>query len=447
MRKQPEAKIVTSYIGQGAPRFYLAMSPELPDPSFAKIIVLTPSETARDTLKLHLRQAVADGLAPAARVRATQLVFGPYSPFPVAFRVNGPDAGQVRAIAERVRAVMLADPGMRTVNTDWGERVPTLHFVLDQDRLRSIGLTSSDVGQQLQFLLTGVEVAQVREDIRTVEVVARSAGSDRLDPARLRDFTLTGSAGQRVPLAQIGTLEVRMEDPILRRRDRVPTITVRGDIADGLQPPDVSTEMMQRLQPIIRSLPAGYHIDMAGSIEEAGKANAALVPIFPIMIALMMVVIIFQVRSLSAMAMVLLTAPLGLVGVVPTLLLFGQPFGFNAILGLIALAGILMRNTLILIGQIHGNVRDGLDPYHAVVEATVQRARPVVLTALAAVLAFIPLTQSVFWGSMAFTLIGGTLGGTILTLLFLPALYALWYRIKPVGEGVPVAGELVAALA
>jgi len=431
LKRQPEAKIVTAYVGQGAPRFYLAMSPELPDPSFAKIVVLTPSEEARDALKLRLRQAVADGLAPAARVRATQLVFGPYSPFPVAFRVNGPDDEQVRSIAERVRGAMQADPAMRTVNTDWSERVPTLHFVLDQDRLRAIGLTSSDVGQQLQFLLTGVSVAQVREDIRTVEVIARSAGSDRLDPARLRDFTLTGSAGQRVPLAQIGKVEVRMEDPILHRRDRVPTVTVRGDIADGLQPPDVSAEMMKRLQPIIASLPTGYHVDMAGSIEEAGKANAALVPIFPIMIVLMMIVIIFQVRSLSAMAMVLLTAPLGLVGVVPTLLLFGQPFGFNAILGLIALAGILMRNTLILIGQIHSNERDGFDPYQAVVEATVQRARPVVLTALAAVLAFIPLTQSVFWGSMAFTLIGGTLGGTILTLLFLPALYALWYRIRP----------------
>ncbi len=431
LRKQPEAKIVTSYIGQGAPRFFLALAPELPDASFAKIVVLTPNEKARDALKLRLRQAVADGLAPSARVRATQLVFGPYSPFPVAFRVNGPDAGEVRAIAEKVRSVMLADPAMRTVNTDWGERVPTMHFILDQDRLRAIGLTSSDAGQQIQFLLTGTEVAQVREDIRTVDVVARSAGPNRLDPARIRDFTLTGSAGQRVPLAQIGKLEVRMEDPILRRRDRVPTITVRGDIANGLQPPDVSIEVMKRLQPIVSTLPAGYHIDMAGSIEEAGKANAALAPIFPIMLVLMMTVIIFQVRSLSAMAMVLLTAPLGLVGVVPTLLLFGQPFGFNAILGLIALAGILMRNTLILIGQIHGNERDGLDPYRAVVEATVQRARPVVLTALAAVLAFIPLTQSVFWGSMAFTLIGGTLGGTILTLLFLPALYALWYRITP----------------
>ncbi|KPH63631.1 efflux RND transporter permease subunit [Novosphingobium sp. ST904] len=431
LRKQPEAKVVTTYVGQGAPRFFMSLSPELPDPSFAKIIVRTPDEESRDALKIRLRRAAADGLAPAARVRATQLVFGPYSPFPVAFRVNGPDLATVRSIAAKVQNVLQADPMMRTVNSDWSERAPALHFVLDQDRLRAIGLSSSDVAQQLQFLLTGVTVSQAREDIRTVDVVVRSEGPDRLDPARIGDYTLTGADGQRVPVSQIGRMEVRMEDPILQRRDRVPTITVRGDIADGLQPPDVSAAMAKKLQPIIDDLPVGYHIDMAGSIEEAGKANAALAPIFPIMIVLMMIVIILQVRSLSAMWIVLLTAPLGLVGVVPILLLTGQPFGFNAILGLIALAGILMRNTLILMGQIHDNEHAGLSPFDAVVEATVQRSRPVILTALAAVLAFVPLISSVFWGSMAVTLIGGTLGGTVLTLLFLPALYALWYRIAP----------------
>ncbi|HEX7709860.1 MAG TPA: efflux RND transporter permease subunit [Sphingomonadaceae bacterium] len=431
LRKQPEAKIVTAYVGQGAPRFFFSMSPELPDPSFAKIVVRTPTEETRDALKERLRDAVANGLAPAAQVRVTQLVFGPYSPYPVAFRVSGPDVGKVRAIADKVRAIMIKHPMMRTVSTDWGDRVPTLHLVLDQSRLRAMGLTSGDVGEQLQFFLSGVTVSQVREDIRTVDVVARSAGPARLDPARLGDFTLTGANGERVPLTQVGKLEVRMEDPVLRRRDRVPTITVQGDVADGLQPPDVSNAVFKQLQPVIATLPAGYHIEMGGSIEESAKANAALVPIFPIMFLLMMIVIILQVRRFSAMAIVLMTAPLGLIGVVPTLLLTGQPFGFNAILGLIALSGILMRNTLILIAQIQENQQRGLDPLNAVVEATVQRSRPVVLTALAAVLAFVPLTESVFWGSMAFTLIGGTLGGTVLTLVFLPALYALWYRISP----------------
>ncbi|WP_423605474.1 efflux RND transporter permease subunit [Sphingomonas sp. MS122] len=444
LRKQPEAKIITAYVGQGAPRFFMSLSPELPDPSFAKIIVRTPDEEAREALKERLRHAVADGLAPAARVRVTQLVFGPPSPYPVAFRVSGPDVEKLRAIAEQVRAIMTNDPMMRTVNTDWGERVPTLHFVLDQDRLRAMGLTSAHVGEQLQFLLSGVTVSQAREDIRTVDVVVRSAGKARLDPARIGDFTLTATNGQRVPISQIGKLEMRMEDPILLRRDRVPTITVRGDIANGLQPPDVSTAMLKKFQPVIDTLPSGYHIAMGGSIEEAGKANAALAPIFPIMILLMMIVIILQVRSFSAMTIVLLTAPLGLIGVVPTLLLTGQPFGFNAILGLISLAGILMRNTLILIGQIHENEEHGRSPFDSVVEATVQRSRPVILTALAAVLAFVPLTHSVFWGAMAFTLIGGTLVGTVLTLVFLPALYALWYRIKPVAEGQARLAEVTA---
>ena len=454
LAKQPEAKIVTAYIGQGAPRFYLAMSPELPDPSFAKIVVLTPGEEAREALKLRLREAVADGLAPEARVRVAQLVFGPYSPYPVAFRVMGPDPDTLRDIAAQVLEVMQASPLMRTTNSDWGQRAPILRFALDQDRLQSIGLTSSDVAQQLQFLLSGIPITDVREDIRSVQVIARSAGNVRLDPGKIADFTLVGTAGQRIPLSQIGTVEIRMEDPILRRRDRMPTITVRGDIAEGLQPPDVSTAVWKELQPIIAKLPAGYRIEEGGSIEESGKANRALAPLFPIMIALTLITIILQVRSISVMTMVFATAPLGLIGVIPTLLLFQQPFGINALVGLVALSGILMRNTLILIGQIRQNENDGLAPFDAVVEATVQRSRPVILTALAAMLAFIPLTQSVFWGTLAYTLIGGTFGGTVLTLVFLPALYAIWFKIKSVAKDrqpvsatrtAPVAGEMEGA--
>ncbi|MGE6979912.1 efflux RND transporter permease subunit [Kluyvera intermedia] len=431
LRKQKEAKIVTSYIGQGSPRFYLAMAPELPDPSFAKIVVLTDSQEAREALKFRLREAAASGLAPEARVRVTQLVFGPYSPYPVAYRVMGPDPDKLREIADKVEKVMQASPMMRTVNTDWGPRVPALHFTLNQDRLQAVGLTSNAVAQQLQFLLSGVPITSVREDIRSVQVMGRAAGDIRLDPEKIAGFTLVGSSGQRIPLSQIGEVEVQMEDPVLRRRDRTPAITVRGDIAENLQPPDVSTAMIKALQPVIDTLPAGYRIEQAGSIEESGKATQAMAPLFPIMIAMTLLIIILQVRSMSAMVMVFLTAPLGLIGVVPTLLLFNQPFGINALVGLIALSGILMRNTLILIGQIHHNEQEGLAPFHAVVEATVQRARPVLLTAMAAILAFIPLTHSVFWGTLAYTLIGGTFGGTIITLVFLPAMYAIWFRIRP----------------
>lgn len=430
---QKEAKIVTAYVGQGAPRFFFAMGQELPDPSFAKIVVRTDSQDERDALKHRLRQAIAGGLAPEAQVRVTQLVFGPYSPFPVAYRVTGPDPAELRRIAAEVQRVMDASPLMRTVNADWGTRTPTLHFRVQQDRLQALGLSSSAVAQQLQFLLSGVPVTSVREDIRTVQVVARSAGGHRLDLARIGDFTLAGVDGQRIPLSQVGTVEVRMEEPIMRRRDRVPTITLQGDIADGLQPPDVSAAITRELQPVMQRLPAGYRIVEAGSVEESGKAGAAILPLLPIMVALTLLIIIMQVRSISAMVMVFLTSPLGLIGVVPTLLLFQQPFGINALVGLIALSGILMRNTLILIGQIHHNEQAGLDPFHAVVEATVQRARPVILTALAAIFAFIPLTHSVFWGTLAYTLIGGTLAGTVLTLVFLPAMYSIWFGIRSAG--------------
>ncbi len=445
VRKQPEAKIVTSYIGHGAPRFFFSYNPELPDPSFAKMVVLTADAEARDQLERRLRQRIAQGLAPAARVRVSQLVFGPFPHYPVGFRVMGPDPSKLRAIAAQVQQVMRETPHTRQVSQDWGERAPTAHFVLDQDRLKLMGLNPSDVAQQLQFLLTGAPITQMREDIRTVEVVARSAGPDRFDPAKLADLTLTNRQGRLVPLSQIGHVEIRSENPVLERRDRTPTITVQCDVDEAVQPPEVSQEILKALAPLIAKLPEGYRIEMGGSIEESAKANDALLPIFPVMIVLTLLVLVVQTRSLAAMTMVFLTAPLGLVGAVPSLLILHQPFGFNAILGLIGLSGILMRNTLILIGQIRVNALEGLSPYDAVVEATVQRARPVILTALAAVLAFIPLTMSVFWGSMAVTLIGGTMGGTILTLLFLPALYAIWFRIRKGSAGtlrqIPPAGS------
>lgn len=443
LEDQPEAKIVTSYVGQGAPRFFFAMSPELPDPAFAKIVVLTPNAEARDALKLRLRAALSEGLAPEAFVRATQLVFGPYTPFPVEFRVLGPDPDKLYDISQQALDIMRGVPDVRQANRDWGDRVPVLRFVPDQDRLNLIGLSPAEVGLQLQFLLSGIPVTQVREDIRNVPVVARSAGEERLDPNRLADFSLMSRDGQSIPLDQIGHAEIRLEQPILKRRDRTPVITVRADINEATQPPEVSKEIMAAFQPLIAALPTGYRIEMGGSIEEATKANTALVKVFPVMIAAMLIVIILQVRSFSTMTMVVLTAPLGLVGVAPMLLAFNQPFGFNAILGLIGLAGILMRNTLILTEQIKENRIAGLDGYHAVIEATVQRTRPVILTALAAVLAFIPLTHSVFWGSMAYTLIGGTAAGTVLILLFLPALYTIWFRITAT-DSADVVGPLVA---
>jgi multidrug efflux pump subunit AcrB len=447
VRQLPEAREITSYIGQGMPRFVLSFDPELPDPAFAQIVVQTPDAAARDALRIKLRKLVADGLFPEARVRVLQIVFGPPIRFPVAFRVVGPDPTVIHGIAEEVRDVMMANPNMRLVHLDWGDRTPTLHLALDQERLRLIGLTPREAGQQLQSYLNGTPATQVRENLRTVDVLLRSPGPERRSLGEIGDLTLTTRDGRQVPVSQVARLETRTEDAVLKRYNRETYIRVQGDVIDGKQPPDVHAQILPLLDAIKAKLPPGYRIDTAGAVEESAKAMNALVAVFPLMLIVTLTVIMLQVRSFTTMFMVFATAPLGLVGAVPTLLAFHQPFGFNAILGLIALSGILMRNTLILVDQIHHDRAAGLSDYDAIVESTVRRARPVILTAAAAMLAFIPLTHSVFWGALAYVLIGGVGVGTLLTLLFLPALYALWFRVarKPRAAGVEASPAAIPA--
>jgi multidrug efflux pump subunit AcrB len=446
IRAEPEAKIITSYVGQGLPRFTLSLDPELPDPAYAAIVVQTPNDEARDSLKLKVRKMVAEGRFPEALVRVTQFVFGPPVHYPVLFRVVGPDLAEIRKIANQVRAVMAENPHLRLVHLDWGERTPNLHVVLDEERLSQIGLTPREAGLQLSTVLNGTPATQVREGLRVVDVLVRAPSTERYSLENIDDVTLTTSDGRSIPLSQVGHLESRTENAVLKRYNRENYISVEGDVVDGKQPPDITAEILPKLEPIKASLPPGYRIDTGGSVEESGKANAALAVVFPVMLILTLTVIMFQVRSFPTMFMVFLTAPLGLVGAVPTLLLFHQPFGFNAILGLIGLAGILMRNTLILVDQIHHDREAGLSLYDAIVESTVRRARPVVLTALAAMLAFIPLSFSTFWGSLAYVLIGGIGLGTVLTLLFLPALYAIWFRVPHAVRMTPTVPEVESGL-
>jgi multidrug efflux pump subunit AcrB len=438
---EPEAQDITSYIGQGVPRFILPLDSPLPDPAFAQIIVQTSGPKARDALKVKLRKIVARGAFPQARVRVMQFVFGPPVPFPVLFRVIGPDVNELRRIAREARAVMAQNPNLRDVHLDWGERTPSQRLVLDQERLRLLGLTPQAAGLQLQAILNGVPTTQMRDGIRAVDVVVRSPASERQSLENLANISLTTSDGRAIPLSQVARFEARMEDPLLRRYNREPYIAVQADVVDGVQPPDVTAQILPHLAQLKAALPAGYRIETGGSVEESRKADTALGLLFPPMLLLMLIFIMLQVRSFATMFMVLATAPLGLVGAVPTLLLFHQPFGFNAILGLIGLAGIIMRNTLILVDQIRHDQAAGLSDYNAIVESTVRRARPVVLTAVAAMLAFIPLTFSSFWGSLAYVLIGGVGVGTLLTLLFLPALYAIWFKVQQpqavTEEGVP----------
>jgi multidrug efflux pump subunit AcrB len=427
---EPEAGAVTSYIGQGMPRFILSLNTELPNPAYAQIVVATDGPAARDALKKKLRDIIAQGAFPEARVRVKQFVFGPPVTFPVLFRVMGPDDNELRRIADKTRAIMAENPNLRDVHLDWGERTPSQRLVLDQERLRLLGLTPQETGLQLQAILNGVATTQMREGIRSVDVVVRAPGSERHSLENIENISLTTRDGRSIQLSQIAHLESRMEDPLLKRYNRESYIAVQGDVIDGVQPPDVTAQILPKLESLKETLPPGYRIETGGSVEESEKANTALGKLFPPMTLLMLIFIMLQVRSFATMFMVFATAPLGLVGAVPTLLLFHQPFGFNAILGLIGLAGIIMRNTLILVDQIRHDQAAGLSDYEAIVESTVRRARPVVLTAVAAMLAFIPLTFSSFWGSLAYVLIGGVGVGTILTLLFLPALYAIWFKVK-----------------
>lgn len=421
-----EARYVNSYLGGGAPRFFLSLNPEPADPSFAKLIVLTHSPASRDRLRLAVQKRAAEGAYQGARVRALSLLFGPPVPYPVAFRVTGPDPDQLRRIAAEVSEVVRANPNTVAVNTDWGDRSPSVTLQFDNDRLRLLGLDPASVSRQVYALISGTTVSQARYGDRTTDVVVRTPGAERYALGDLGSLVIGTANGTGVTLSQVAKIVPTSEDPLLVRRNRVPTMTVRADITKGLQPADVTAAIQPKLQPLIDKLPAGYAITTAGSVEEAGKANAALAPLFPIMIGFMLLVLMLQTRSFRMTGLVFATAPLGLLGAIPALLVTGFAFGFNAILGLIGLAGILMRNTLILVDQIDSERARGLGLEEAVIEATVRRARPVLLTALAAVLAFLPLTLSSFWGPLAVVLIGGTLVGTALTLFFLPALYALW---------------------
>jgi multidrug efflux pump subunit AcrB len=428
LRDLPEVRSLSAYVGAGAPRFFISASPEQPDTAFAKLVAIGHDSKARDVIINTLQTRIDAGEFPEARVRVTRLLFGPPVPWPVSFRVVGPDPVQLRTIAHQVREFTQAHPNTFSTHLEWDERVPVLQLDTDPDRLRLMGLTPRDVAQQLQFQLDGAPVTEVRQDNRTVQVRARAARADGqlLLPESME---LRTQDGRKVPLAQVGTVRVAFEDPVIKRHNRERYLAVHADV-QGAQPPDVANAIWQQMTELRNTLlPAGYRIDMAGTVEQSGKADASIQKLQPLMVALMLIFVMLQMRSFSGTFIVLATAPLGLVGAVLALLLFNQPFGFVALLGLIGLAGILMRNTMILTQQVQDNLEGGMDARPAVIEAAVQRARPVVLTALAAVLAFVPLTFDSFWGPLAYVLIGGVAVGTLITLLFVPALYAMWFKL------------------
>jgi len=434
IEEDPALESLSTYIGGGAPRFFLALNPELPDPAFAKIIAVTHDAHARQALKARLDAMIAEGAFPEARVRPHPLLYGPPVVWPVQFRVMGPEVDQLVAIGERVRKVMAENPHLVDPHLEWGDAVPALRISLDPARLAQLGLTPVEVQQQLAGLINGQVATQLREDIRGIDVVVMGNPDTARDPARLAELPVRTGSGATVPLAQVGEVMVDSELPVFKRRNQTPYINVNAEIR-GAQPPDATSATWADLAEIRADLPAGYRIEIGGTVEQSGRAQNSINAIMPLMVVLMLTLIMLNMRSFPGLFMVLFTAPLGLIGAAGALALFGQPFGFVALLGLIGLAGILMRNTLILVGQIDENRRAGDDRHTAVIDATVRRSRPVVLTALAAVLAFVPLTTSTFWGPLAVTLIGGIAVGTVLTIVFLPAMYAVWFRVHPPQTG------------
>ncbi len=413
------------YVGNSTPRFFLSLDIKLYSDNFAQCVVLTRSIAAREALKLHLEKTSdAEGYA---HVHVSRLENGPPVGYPVQFRISGTDLDQVRSIAAKVSALMRANPHLQDVNYDWNEKIKGVRVKIDQDVAHKLGTSSRDVEQALEGWLNGQVLTQYRENDQLIDVMWRG-NARSLD--RLMELDIPLSSGSHVPLAQVAHLVPELEEGVIWRRNRIPTMTVLADMTDSTQPATVSAQIDKQLEELRSRLPAGYRIEMGGSVEESAKGEHAIMAVMPLMLIGVVTLLMIQLQSISRTAIVLFTAPLGMIGVTAALLIFRVPFGFVANLGFIALAGMIMRNSVILVDQIRQDEEDGKSRWEAIIGSTVRRFRPITLTAAAAILAMIPLTRQVFWGPMAVTIMGGLVVATLLTCLFLPALYAAWFRVK-----------------
>jgi multidrug efflux pump len=429
---QPEINNYVSYIGRGSPRFFLASIPELTSANFAQIVINTKSVPAREALLARLSKLTNAGAAAgfdAVRMRVARLELGPPVGYPIQFRVSGPDPVELKKIAGEVRRAVRENPHVGFTSDNWGNPSKALTVAVDQNKARMLGLSSEDVSQTLETLLNGTTVTEYREGTDLIPVVGRAIASERGDLAVIGQMDVPVPGGGSVPLGQISTVTYGQEEPRLQRRNRTLTIAVQADILDGTQAPVVTQQILPSIEPIQRRLPVGYAIETAGAVEESAKGQASISAVVPLMMLVMVSLLMVQLRNFGRVLLVLLTAPLGLIGVTGGLLVTGASFGFVAMLGFIALTGIIMRNSVILVDQIEQNIAAGLSAGDAIVEAAVRRTRPILLTAAATVLALIPLTQSAFWGPMAIAIMGGLISATVLTLGFVPALYAAWCRV------------------
>jgi len=428
-----------AYVGVGSPRFYLPLDQQLQASNFAQFVLVAKSNQERERVRSRLIQ-IFDEDFPGLRGRVSRLENGPPVGFPVQFRVSGEDLARVRAIAQQVMAVVRANPDVTNAQFDSDEPTKVIRLVVDQNKARVLGFSSQDLAAFLNNSVSGLTVTYVRERDKQIEVLLRGAASERARLTFLKDLALPSRSGKAVPITQIAEIRYEQEDGIRWRRDRLPTVTVRADVLGDAQGPDVAKRIDPNLAALRASLPLGYRIEIGGAVEDSARGQSSIVAGVPLMVLVIVTLLVIQLRSFSRTAMVLLTAPLGLIGVTAGLLVFGQPFGFVAMLGTIALSGIIMRNSIILVDQIEQDVAAGHAPQEAIIGATTRRFRPIVLTAAAAVLGMIPLVRSAFFGPMAVAMMGGLVVATLLTLVFLPALYAAWFRVRePTAALVPAA--------
>jgi multidrug efflux pump subunit AcrB len=427
LKGDPDVARWSTYVGRGAIRFYLPLNVQLPNNFFTQAVIVANDVAARERLRLKLEKVLSDEF-PSAVSRVSPLELGPPVGWPVQYRVSGPDVAQVRAIALKLAQIIAADPKAEKVNFDWIEPARQVRIRVDQDEARLLGLSSQALASVLNTVISGSSVTQVRDDIYLVDVIARATDEQRVSLATLRTLQVPLPGGQTVPLSQFATFDYEQEYPLIWRRDRVPTLTVQADIAAGALPETVVSSLAPAVEALTKTLPASYHIVVGGTVEESKKSQASVIAVVPVMLLIMLTVLMVQLQSFQRLFLVLSVAPLGLIGVVAALLLSGRPLGFVAILGILALLGMITKNAVILIGQIEAERSQGKNAWEAAVDASSSRFRPIMLTAVSTVLGMIPIAPTVFWGPMAFAIMGGLLVATILTLIFLPTLYVAWFK-------------------
>lgn len=430
LKGDPDVDRWSTYVGQGAVRFYLPLNVQLPNDFFSQTVVVTRSLEARERVRARLDKALASGF-PELVARISALELGPPVGWPLQYRVSGPDPQRISHVAYDVAGIIATDGRTHGINFDWIEPMRTLRMRVNQDQARLLGVSSQALAQSLNAVVSGLSVTQVRDDIYLIDVLVRAGAAERVSPSTLKTLEIPLPNGRTVPLPQVATVEYTLDWPLIWRQDRLATITVQADLPEGVLPATVISALSGKIASLNARLPDGYHVVVGGSVEESSKSLASVAAVLPIAGLLMLIILMIQLQSVSRLFLVLSVAPFGLVGVVLALLIAGKPLGFVALLGVIALVGMIVRNSVILVDQIETEIARGRPRWDAVIEATSHRLRPILLTAAAAIFGMIPIAPTVFWGPMAYAIMGGLAVATVLTLVFLPALYVAWFRIRP----------------